>query len=291
MQRIETDLRLVRAGNASPMTHAGTNTWLVGRDRVAVIDPGPDDDAHLAALLAALDGAAVAGILVTHAHRDHSALAPRLAAATGAPVLASGPAGTGRREVMRALADAGAADGGEGVDASFAPDVALAEGDSLQTDAGTVTALETPGHMAGHLSFDWAGALFSGDLVMGWASTLISPPDGDVTAYMRSLARLARHDHRRYYPGHGPAVAHPAQRLAELTAHRHARRKAVAAALAAGACSVEAIAERIYTDLPDAMLPMARRNVLAHLIELWEHCEAIADPSPGTRAVWTPPPG
>lgn len=262
-------LRRVLAPNPSPMTFRGTNTYLLGTRGLAVIDPGPDDPAHLQALLAAVEpGQRITHILVTHAHLDHSPLAGALKQETGAPVLAFGPADAGRRPVMQALAREGALGGGEGVDSAFQTDEDLADGAIISGDGWRIEALHTPGHMGNHLSFAWERALFSGDLVMGWASSLVSPPDGDLTAFMASLERLSRRDWDVFHPGHGASVTDPATRLAELLAHRRAREAAILAALSDEPATARRLAERIYTDTPPALLPAAARNVLAHLIDL-----------------------
>jgi glyoxylase-like metal-dependent hydrolase (beta-lactamase superfamily II) len=262
-------LRRILAPNPSPMTFRGTNTYLLGNTELAVIDPGPADDAHLEAILAALrPGQRISHILVTHAHRDHSGLAPALAACCGAPVLGYGPAGSGRSAVMQALAETGAVSGGEGVDTAYEPSHILADGAIVEGAGWRIEALHLPGHMADHLGFAWHGMLFSGDLVMGWASSLISPPDGDLTAFMASLARLQARDWTAFHPGHGAPVADPAARVEALVAHRRTRSDAILSALADGAADAETLARRVYTDLAPALLPAAVRNVLAHLIAL-----------------------
>jgi glyoxylase-like metal-dependent hydrolase (beta-lactamase superfamily II) len=262
-------VRLIRAANPSPMTGTGTNSYLLGQGRVAVIDPGPADEKHLTALLAALaPGETVEAILVTHAHLDHSALAPRLAALTGAPVLAFGPATAGRSAQMRALAAAGLTGGGEGVDSTFTPDRLMSHGQTLAVGAHDIEVLHTPGHMGCHLAFACDGLLFSGDHAMGWATSLVSPPDGDMGAYMASLELLAGRAWHQMLPGHGEAVDDPARRLAELASHRRQREAAVLAALANGPADAAGLAARIYLDTPAALLPAATRNVLAHLIDL-----------------------
>jgi len=269
------DLRRLTASNPSPMTFRGTNTYLLGRGEVAVIDPGPDDPAHLAAILAALEGdERVGAILVTHSHLDHSPLARRLGAVTGARVLAAGPSSWGRSAVMERLAAAGAVGGGEGVDHDFAPDDAIAEGDHVTGGWGRIDVLETPGHMANHLSFAWQGALFTGDLVMGWSTSLVSPPDGDMGAFMASCRRLQGRDDRIYHPGHGDPIPDPQVRLTELLTHREGREAQIMAALGAqGPATAEALARRIYTDVSPTLLPAAARNVLAHLIDLHDKKE------------------
>ena len=264
-------IRAILAPNPSPMTHHGTNSYLVGARRLAVIDPGPDDPAHLAAILDALGpGQSISHILVTHAHLDHSPLAPRLAAETGAPVLAHGRAQAGRSPVMARLAQTGEIGGGEGVDAGFTPDRLLADGEMIDGDGWRITAHWTPGHFCNHMCFESGGDMFSGDLVMGWASTLISPPDGDLAQFRASCARLKAAAPERLLPGHGAPVTDPAGRIDALLAHRDAREAAILAALGAGPADAATLARRIYTDTPAALMPAAARNVLAHLVDLAE---------------------
>lgn len=283
-------LRRVLAGNPSPMTGPGTWTDIVGSGEVAVIDPGPALEGHLQAVLAALDpGERVAVILVTHAHLDHSALAPALSRATGAPVLAFGTATAGRSPAMQRLVEGGLRSGGEGLDLAFTPDRRLADGEIISGSDWSLRAVHTPGHLGGHLCLAWEEVLFAGDHVMGWAPSLVSPPDGDMGAYMASLARLARQEWRLMLPTHGDPVADPAARLAELTAHRRAREAQVAGALRRGPVPLDAVTAAVYRDLAPALLPAARRNALAHLIDLAERNQAKATPFPGPEALWSYP--
>lgn len=262
-------LRLVLAPNPSAMTGPGTNTYLLGKGDVAVIDPGPALPDHQSAILSALEpGERIACILVTHAHLDHSALVPALSAATGAPVLAFGCAEAGRSAAMRAWAERGGEGGGEGVDRAFAPDRLLADGETFSTGGVTLTALHTPGHFGNHICFQTGNTIFTGDIVMGWASTLISPPDGDVGDYRRSLARLAGLEARRLLPAHGAAIHHPSARISELLDHRQMREDALCATLKTGPQTLGTLVTAVYTDTPDALLPAARRNLLAHLVDL-----------------------
>lgn len=272
---LERGLRRILAPNPSPMTEAGTNTYIVGEGALAVIDPGPDDPDHLDAILAAVRGASVSHILVTHAHRDHSALARRLAERTGAPVLAFGDARAGRSAAMEALGGSGGLGGGEGADLDFVPDIALADGERLRGLGWEITALWTPGHFGNHMSFLWNGVAFTGDLVMGWASSLVSPPDGDLTDFMASCARLRSRPLRRLYPGHGAPVEAPAERIDWLIAHRRGREAQILDCLAEGPSDAEGLARRIYADAPPALLPAATRNVLAHLVDL--HGRAVVE--------------
>jgi glyoxylase-like metal-dependent hydrolase (beta-lactamase superfamily II) len=251
------------------MTFRGTNSYLLGTTDIAVIDPGPDDPTHLWALLAALTaGQRITHILVTHAHLDHSPLARALSDRTGAPVYGFGPAEAGRSAVMQQLAADAQVGGGEGVDTLFQPDHLLADGDVVSGAGWQLEALHTPGHMANHLAFAWGDALFSGDLVMSWATSLVSPPDGDLTAFMHSLARLQTRPWSRFHTGHGAPVETPSKRLQDLIAHRKNREAAILAALSEGPNTAGKLAERIYTETPAALLPAATRNVLAHLIDL-----------------------
>ena len=252
------------------MTLHGTNTYLLGKGEVAVIDPGPDLPEHLDAIMAALDpGERIGAILVTHSHRDHSPLARPLAQASGAPILAAGPSDWGRSDIMAALALAGDIGGGEGVDPDFRPDSQICDGHDVTGGWGRIEVLETPGHMANHLGFAWQGALFTGDLVMGWSTSLVSPPDGDMGAFMASCRRLATRQDRVFYPGHGDPVRTPGARLAELIAHRETREAQILAALSnTGPATAHALAQAIYTELSPQLLPAAERNTLAHLIDL-----------------------
>jgi glyoxylase-like metal-dependent hydrolase (beta-lactamase superfamily II) len=261
-------LRRVLAGNPSPMTFRGTNTYLLGDHDLAIIDPGPTDPAHLTALLEAIGDAHVSAILVTHAHVDHSPLASELSQRVDAPVYAFSDALGGRSPVMQRLAESGLMRGGEGVDVAFQPDICLADGDIVSGDGWSVKALHTPGHFGNHLGFQWEDVLFCGDLVMGWASSLVSPPDGDLTDFMASCRRLQSQRGSVFHPGHGAPITAPNERLDWLINHRLAREAAVLEALQSGPATSGTLAARIYTDTPAALMPAAARNVLAHLIDL-----------------------
>ena len=268
-ETLEPGLRRIVAPNPSPMTYRGTNTYLLGTRQIAVIDPGPESTPHLEAILAALKpDQSISHIIVTHSHLDHSPLARPLANRTGAPVLAFGGAHAGRSEVMKTLAQRGLMGGGEGIDAGFAPDQTLADGAQITGDGWTLEALHTPGHIGNHLCLAWGDACFVADHVMGWASSLVSPPDGDLTDFMASCARLLARDWRVFYPGHGAQIDAPAARLAWLVAHRTSREVEILTALQDGPADAVTLAERIYTQTPPALLGAATRNVLAHLVDL-----------------------
>ncbi len=276
---LDPPIRSLLAPNPSPLTGSGTNTWIVGATALAVIDPGPEDSAHLSAILAAIGpGQHISHIFVTHAHRDHSALAARLSAASGAPVLAFGTATEGRSPLMASLAP-GLPATGEGLDLAFTPDQRLADRDTISGPDWSLSALHTPGHLGGHLCLALGDTLFSGDHVMGWATSIVSPPDGDMGAYMASLHRLAAGNWRRFLPGHGDPVDSPAGRVQELIAHRLGREAQILRALADGPARIPALAARIYTDIPPHLLPAAERNVFAHLIDLASRNLVTASPA------------
>lgn len=258
--RLEPLVTRVLAPNASAYTYTGTQSYLVGTDDLAVIDPGPDDTAHLQALIDAIDGRPVRAIMVTHHHRDHSPATRPLAQLTGAPIVgaaAFGPESEGAR------ADAA-------FDRDYAPDHVLGEGEAVAGNGWTLTALATPGHTSNHLCFalEETGALFSGDHVMGWATSVVSPPDGDMGAYMASLEKLLGRDDRVYYPGHGEAVAEPRRLVRGMLGHRRQREGQILRLLTAGGRPLPAMVERMYVGLDPRLVPAAERSVLAHLYDL-----------------------
>ena len=258
-------LRIVRAADASAMRGPGTNSYLLGTGTVTLIDPGPDDPAHLRAILSGLGGGErITRIIVTHRHHDHSGNAAAARAATGAPVLAfAAPA----PPAIPAWARAAHPGGGEGVDHAFTPDATLSDGAPLEAGGIAARVIHTPGHLDDHICIAWDGGLLTADHVMGWSTTLVSPPEGCMAAYMASLRRLLPLANRPFFPAHGAPIANPHARLTELIAHRQGREAAILAALTAPA-PLDGIIARVYPDLAPHLHPAAARNVLAHLIDL-----------------------
>lgn len=266
---LEPDLHVVCAPNPSPMTGDGTNTYILGSGEICVIDPGPDDKAHLDVVLdAILKLGVLKMILVTHSHLDHSPLSRKLAEYTGASILAFGDSHAGQSARMTTLAAAGHAQGGEGVDHGFRPDRCLQDHEEIPLGQDQLRTIWTPGHFGNHLCFKWRGAVFSGDHVMGWSSTFVSPPDGDLGAYMHSLNRLEAERPRRLYPGHGAPVDIPLRRISELREHRLARENAILSHLALRSRTIAELVSAIYTDTHPTLHRAAGRNVFAHLIDL-----------------------
>jgi glyoxylase-like metal-dependent hydrolase (beta-lactamase superfamily II) len=251
------------------MTYRGTNTYLLGDSEIAVIDPGPDSPAHLKAILDAIQpNQRISHIIVTHSHLDHSPLARPLADRCGAPILAFGGATAGRSAVMDDLAKSGLVGGGEGIDVGFSPDQIVSDGEIIKGTDWALEVIHTPGHLGNHISLAWNDACFTADHVMGWASSLVSPPDGDLTDFMASCARLQHHTWRVFYAGHGDVVNDPASRLEWLIGHRTAREAAILQHLEKSPADAATLAQVIYTETPVALLGAATRNVLAHLVDL-----------------------
>lgn len=250
----------VLATNPSPYTNGGTQTHIVGAGDLAVIDPGPDDPAHIDALLRVIAGRPVRAIVITHHHRDHSPGSRPLAAATGAPIVGAAP--------VHVASDTPRLDAA--FDMEYAPDRVLAEGEDVAGDGWTLTALATPGHTSNHLAFvlPETRALFSGDHVMGWATSVISPPDGDMGQYMASLDKLLGRDDRIYYPGHGEAVENPQRLVRGMLGHRKQREGQILRLLRAAPLALDAITARMYVGLDPRLIPAAERSVLAHLYDL-----------------------
>jgi glyoxylase-like metal-dependent hydrolase (beta-lactamase superfamily II) len=274
-------VRRVTARNGGPFTFHGTNSYVLGERRMTVIDPGPEDDAHLAALMAALAGRPVDAILVTHTHIDHSPLAARLKALTGAPVLGCAP-----HAAFRDLAEGEVNLLDASGDRVFAADRELGGGDGVETELGRITAIATPGHTANHLCFalEGEGLVFSGDHVMAWSTSIVAPPDGSMAAYMASLEALAARDDRLYLPGHGGPVADPQRFVRGLRNHRRMRSNAIMDRLRAGDSGIPQIVETIYAGVDKRLHGAAALSVLAHLEDLVARGEAACDGPPTLQA-------
>lgn len=265
--RLSPLVRRMVAGNAGPMTFTGTCTYVVGNGEVAIIDPGPDEPTHRAALLAALRGETVAAILVTHTHRDHSPGARALKQATGAKILGSAPYQLARDRFETETIRLDAAN-----DLDHAPDAVMSEGDAIGTAEFTLACVETPGHTMNHQSFALLqeDALFSGDHVMAWSTSVVTPPDGAMRHYMASLEKLRARDDKIYWPGHGGPVTAPQRYARALAQHRRAREASILARVTAGDATIETIVAHVYEGLDPALRMAAALSVFAHLEDLAE---------------------
>jgi glyoxylase-like metal-dependent hydrolase (beta-lactamase superfamily II) len=258
-------VRRILCNNPGPFTFKGTVSYIVGRGRVAIIDPGPLDGPHIAALIDAVRGETVTHIFVTHTHRDHSPAAARIKAATGAPVLAEGPHRPAR---PLNVGEAPRLDASN--DTDFAPDRVLADGEAVSGDGWTLEAVTTPGHTANHMAFALKekNVLFSGDHVMAWSTPVVAPPDGAMSDYMASLEKLARRSETVYFPGHGGAVRNAPRFVAAYILHRKAREAAILHRLAKGEADIPSIVSAIYAGLDPRLTRAAGLSVLAHLEDL-----------------------
>ena len=282
--RVSPLIRRVIANNPGPFTFTGTGTYIVGRDApgagVAVIDPGPLDEAHLQALLAAVEGQTVSHVLVTHTHNDHAPLArPFAEAVGGAPILAARPP-------LRTIHASAPLD--EEEDETFAPDGILDGGEVLRGDGWTIEAMATPGHASNHMAFVLTeeNALFCGDHVMGWSTTVVAPPDGDMADYMASLEAVIARGFSTLWPTHGAPVTDPAPFLAAYRAHRLMREAQVLARLAAGDRTIAEMVPTLYAAVDSRLWPAASLSVWAHLKALVRAGRVVADPEPTLQAVY-----
>lgn len=272
-------VRRVIADNPGPFTYTGTGTYIIGEGEVAVIDPGPDDLAHLDALVAALAGERVTHVLITHTHSDHCGGARRFADRVRAPILGFGPHPVREREF-----DAPALD--EGADYGFAPDEIISDGAPVEGPGWRVEAVHTPGHLSNHLCFALAGegALFTGDHIMGWATTVVAPPDGDMNAYLKSLDALLARDDGIYFPTHGAPVKKPRRFVRAVRTHRLMRDAQIIEQLKKGETRIRPIVEAMYADVDKRLHKAAALNVLAHLIRLVQNGTVQSDGAPGVKS-------
>jgi glyoxylase-like metal-dependent hydrolase (beta-lactamase superfamily II) len=276
-------VRALVANNPGPFTFKGTVSYIIGRGKVAIVDPGPDDDAHIASLLAAVRGEIVTDIFVTHTHRDHSPAVPAIKAVTGATVYAEGPHRPARPlhigETNRLDASA---------DMDFRPDVALADGTVVNGDGWTIEAIATPGHTANHMAYTLreADLIFSGDHVMAWSTSIVAPPDGAMSDYMTSLEKLARRSEPLYLPGHGGPVRAAPNFVRGYIRHRKGREESIIHRLARGAADIPTLVRAIYIGIDARLVGAAALSVLAHLEDLVARGIAVTDGAPSIDGIY-----
>lgn len=278
-------VRRILCDNPGPFTFKGTVTYVVGKDRVAIIDPGPDDPRHIAAVLEAVKGETVEAILVTHTHRDHSPATAAIKAATGAPVYAEGPhraarpLNLGETNVLDASGDK-----------DFVPDIAVTDGDVVSGTGWTIESVFTPGHTANHMAFALREeeTLFSGDHVMAWSTSIVAPPDGAMGDYMASLDKLRGREETLFWPGHGGPVREPAKFMRALSHHRKLREAAIMKRLASGDRQIPEIVAAIYEGIDPRLKSAAGLSVFAHLEDLVAKGLATSDGAPSLTGVFRP---
>ena len=274
-------VRRIVANNPGPFTFTGTGTYIIGRGEVAVIDPGPDLPEHLAAILAAVAGETVTAIVITHHHADHSPLAGPLKQATGAPIYGCA--------VAEQVVDDSGVRTEAGHDADFRPDVDLCGGGGRVTGPGwTLEAIATPGHTSNHICYALIeeNAVFTGDHIMGWSTTVITPPDGDMTAYMQSLARVRERNFETLWPTHGPPVREVGPFIDAYIAHRLEREAQILAALAQGHTRIRDMVPVLYEQVDPRLHPAAARSVLGHMIDLTRRGKVASDGAPGPESAY-----
>ena len=284
VESLSPGLRRIVANNAGPFTFTGTCTYLVGRGEVAVIDPGPADSSHVAAIMEGLRGETVRHILVTHTHRDHAPAAALLKTATGAEIAGCAPRRVDPQDPSHPALDAA-------FDLRYRPDRVLGEGDAVEGPGYRLVAIETPGHSSDHLAFALpeAQALFSGDHVMAWSTTVVAPPDGSMRSYMASLRKLQDRTETIYWPGHGGPVRDPRAFVKALIIHRQWREAAILRRFAAGDGTIPTVVSNIYRDLAPALRGAASLSVLAHVVDLVARGVLEADGSPTLKARYATP--
>jgi glyoxylase-like metal-dependent hydrolase (beta-lactamase superfamily II) len=276
-------VKRLTVNNPGPFTFHGTNSYIVGTDTLAVIDPGPEDEAHLQALVAAIGNRPVSHILVTHTHVDHSPLSGRLKEHTGATIVAEGPHRPARPMRIGEINPLDASG-----DTDFVPDHLLGDGETIAGDGWALTGIFTPGHTANHMAFalEGTGIVFSADHVMAWATSIVAPPDGAMSDYMASLDRMLTRDDTLYLPGHGGPVTNPAAFVRGLRTHRKMRERAIVERLRAGDRTVAAMVAAIYRDTDPRLHGAAGLSVLAHLEDLVARGLVAADPEPSIDGVF-----
>ena len=278
-ERLEDDLVVITADNASPMTFTGTRSYVLGTDNLIIIDPGPASAEHFNSIMEYIGKRKLTDIILTHSHVDHSPLSRRLKNETGASIIGFGPADEARTNFMKRLSSSLDLGGEEGIDKELALDEKVYDKQFLERNNYSFEVIHTPGHLSNHicLSVKEKKALFSGDHVMGWATTLISPPDGDLGSFIKSLEKLSTRDEKIYYPGHGKPLKEPKQMVLAQIAHRRNREKQILSSIAKISRTPEEIVDNVYIDLNPMLKRAAVRNVLAHLIDLYERDKVTVD--------------
>ena len=278
-ERLEDDLVVITADNASPMTFTGTRSYVLGTDNLIIIDPGPASAEHFNSIMKYIGNRKLTDIILTHSHVDHSPLSRRLKNETGASIIGFGSADEARTNFMKRLSSSLDLGGEEGIDKELALDEKVYDKQYLERNNYSFEVIHTPGHLSNHicLSINEKKALFSGDHVMGWATTLISPPDGDLGSFIKSLEKLSTRDEKIYYPGHGKPLKEPKQMVLAQIAHRREREKQIVSSIAKVSRTPEEIVDNVYIDLNPMLKRAAVRNVLAHLIDLYERGKVTVD--------------
>ena len=264
------NITCILAPNPSPMTFKGTNTYIVGDNELAIIDPGPISDIHFANIIKVIANRPVKFVFLTHSHIDHSPLAKKISDELGAETYAFGPSGSGLSEIMHNLIAEGYESGGEGIDDDFHPDHLVEDGDIFMLNNEKIKAIYTPGHMGNHVCYQYDNLLFSGDHIMDWATSMVSPPYGDLTQFMASCRTLQTKQFDLFLPGHGEPVRNPSERLNYIISHRLDREEQILSTIKTIPMTVMEITKVVYTEIDHRLIPAATRNVFAHLIDLKE---------------------
>jgi len=277
VETVSPHVRRVVARNPGPFTAQGTGTYIVGHGHVAIIDPGPVIQEHIDALLHGLRGETISHLVITHTHLDHSPASAAVKQATGARTYGFGPHAAGLGPAAE-----------EGGDRTFSPDQKMVEGDSISGKDWHLTAVHTPGHTSNHLCFalEEEKILFTGDHVMGWSTTVIAPPDGNMTDYMHSLEHLLDRDDALYLPTHGPGIPDPQTHVKGLIAHRQKRHEAILGALARGPRTIPQIVQELYIGLDPRLKSAAGRSVLAHLVDMVKSGDVLTDGEATVEAIY-----
>ena len=278
-EQLEYDLVVITADNASPMTFTGTRTYVLGTENLIIIDPGPDSAAHLSSIMKYIGKRKVTDILLTHSHVDHSPLSRQLKTETEARIIGFGSADEARTTFMKKLSSSLDLGGEEGIDKDLLLDEKVYEKQILKLNNYSIEVVHTPGHLSNHICFSLKERkiLFSGDHVMGWATTLISPPDGDLASFMNSLEKLSSREEIIYYPGHGKPLKEPRKMVLAQIKHRRDREKQILNSVSKMSRTPAEIVDDVYVNLNPTLKAAAIRNVLAHLIDLYERDKVFTD--------------